>query len=135
MVGEKEPHEYTASLSVFSETIPLRDLAAALGPPSKGYDRGEPVSRRRPDGAKREQASWFLESKGRGVRPLEDQIEDLVTFAEEHREAFAALGPSIERRIFCGVFSGENAQGGVILEPALLRRLADMDLVVVLDLY
>jgi Domain of unknown function (DUF4279) len=135
MVGEQEPHEYRASLGVFSVTIPLRDLTAALGSPSRGYDRGEPVSRRKPDGPKREHAAWFLESEGGRVRPLEDQIEDLVAFVEQHRDAFDALAPSLERRISCGVFSGEDAQGGFSLEPALLRRLADLDLLVVFDLY
>jgi hypothetical protein len=131
MVCELEPHEYTASLSVFSETITLRDLTAALGAPSQGYDRGEPVSRRKPDGPKRKQAFWLLESTGQRARPLEDQIAELVGAAEEHREAFDALTPRPARRIFCGVFSGENAEGGFILEPALL----DLDLVLVFDLY
>jgi Domain of unknown function (DUF4279) len=135
MVGEKNPHEYTASLSVFSNTIPLRDLTAALGSPTTGHDRGEPASRSNPDGPKRGQASWLLESKGRRARPLEDQIEELVAFAEEHRKAFEALAPMLERRIVCGVFSGEHAQGGFILGPGLLRRLADLDLPVVFDLY
>jgi hypothetical protein len=135
MVGEQKPHEYTASLSVFSETNSLRDLTAALGAPSQGYDRGTPVSRRQPDGPKRMQASWFLESKGQRVRPLEDQIGELVVAADEHRETFDALTPGPERRIFCAVFSGENAQGGFMLEPGLLGRLADLDLPLVFDLY
>jgi hypothetical protein len=69
------------------------------------------------------------------VQPLEDQIEELVAFAEEHRTTFEALAPALERRILCGVFSGEDAQGGFILEPALLRRLADLDLPIMFDLY
>ena len=32
MVGEQNPHEYTASLGVFSDTIPLRELVVTLGP-------------------------------------------------------------------------------------------------------
>ena len=135
MVGEQEPHEYQASLIVISETISLADLIAALGKPSDGYDRGDPVSLRNPDGPKRQRAYWGLESEGGHARPLEDQIGDLVTFAEQHQEAFVALMPSVERRIFCGVFSGNDAQGGFTLEPSLLRRLADLDLEVVFDLY
>ena len=135
MAAEKEPHEYRASLAVFSETIALADLTAALGSPSAGHDHGDPVSRRKPGATKRRGATWILESEGPRVRLLEDQIEDLVMFSEEHRGAFDALAPRPERHIFCGVFSGTNAQGGFALEPALMRRLADLDLVVVFDLY
>jgi hypothetical protein len=134
MVGEKEPHEYRASLDVFSETISLGDLTAALGSPSEGYDRGDLVSGRSPDGPKRERAGWILESKS-GACILEDQIEELVVFAEEHRAAFDAFAPDLAARIFCGVFSGKDAQGGFTLEPGLLRRLADLDLPMVFDLY
>jgi hypothetical protein len=68
--------------------------------PSDGRDRGDPVSLRNPGDPKRQQASWTLTSEGRRVRPLEDRIEDIVAFVEEHREAFEALAPNIERRIF-----------------------------------
>ncbi len=135
MVGEKEPHEYSASLSVFSDTVPLSDLTAALGRPSRGFDRGDPVASQMPDGPKRQRAGWFLESEGRRARPLEDQIADLVVFAEEHREAFDALEPRIVKRIFCGIFSGKDAQGGFTLEPGLLRRIANLDLEVAFDVY
>jgi hypothetical protein len=135
MAGEQNPHEYTASLNVYSETIPLHNLTAALGPPTEAHDRGDPVSRSKPNGPKRAHTFWSLTSTGRRERPLEDQIEDLVSFAERHQHQFEALKPNPERRIFCGVFSGEDAQGGFILEPALLGRLANLDLVLVFDLY
>jgi hypothetical protein len=135
MVGEKKPHEYTASLRVFSETISLAELTEALGSASKGYDRGDLVSRRIPDGKRHQRAGWFLESEARRVKRLEDQIEDLVAFVEERRETFDALAPRVEKDIFCGIFSGQSAQGGFTLEPALLRRLADLGLEVVFDLY
>jgi effector-binding domain-containing protein len=130
-----EPHEYTASLTVSSETLSLGELTAALGSPSSGRDRGDPVSRRTPDGAKRRHSSWILKSAGGRARPLEDQIEDLVAFAEERREALGPLAADHEARVFCGIFSGEGAQGGFTLEPGLLRRLADIGLPVVFDLY
>ena len=135
MVDEQEPHEYQASLIVIGEAISLADLIAVLGSPSDSYDRGDSVSLRNPDGPKRQRAYWSLESEGGRARPLEDQIDDLVTFAEQRQEAFAAFMPRVERRIFCGVFSGNDAQGGFTLEPALLRRLADLKLEVVFDLY
>jgi hypothetical protein len=135
MVGEEEPHEYTATLGVFSETLSLAELTAALGTPSSGHDRGDPVSSRNAEGPKRKNARWSRESEGQRQRRLEDQIEDLVLFMEMHQDAFQALAPVVWRDIWCGVFSGEDAQGGFNLEPDLLRRLADLHLPMIFDLY
>jgi hypothetical protein len=37
--------------------------------------------------------------------------------------------------MFCGIFTGSNGQGGFTFEPELSRRLADLALPVVFDLY
>ena len=37
--------------------------------------------------------------------------------------------------IFCGIFSGTDAQGGFTIDTEQLRRLADLQLDVTFDLY
>jgi hypothetical protein len=134
MVGEKDPHEYSATLGVYSETMSLADLTAALGEPTTGYDRGDQIGRVHKD-LKRKHAGWFLESDGARVRKLEDMLADLALFMEEQAAAFETLGSRVERDIWCGIFSGEDAQGGFNFSPDLTRRLADLNVWVIFDLY
>jgi hypothetical protein len=68
-------------------------------------------------------------------RPLDEHIDELVVFAEIHRDALDSLRADCSIDIFCGVFSGEGAQGGFALEPSLTRRLSDLQLAVEFDLY
>jgi hypothetical protein len=137
MVGETEPHTYTATIGVFSESMSLAELTTALGPPTHGHDLGQPRSRRLPDGPKKRNSGWFLEAAcgDDELRGLSDQITELVIFLEAHVDQFVKLGERVTRDIWCGVYSGQDAQGGFNLEPALLRRLGDLDLPVIFDLY
>jgi hypothetical protein len=128
-------HEYSASLRVTSDTLPLRALVAALGEPSDGFSIGDRASPRLPECTKKRHTSWSLKSKASRERLLEAQIAELASFLEEHREALAAVRADVDVDIFCGVFSGDGAQGGFELDGALLRRLADLDVVVVFDVY
>jgi len=128
-------HEYFAALRVISETLTLADLAAALGEPSEGYDIDEPLSRRDPDGPKRPNSRWSLSSTVDRTRPLDEHVGELVTFAEQHRDALDALQPDVRVDIFCGAFTMGDAEGGFALEPALLRRLFELQVELVFDVY
>lgn len=130
-MDKPEPHEYTAGLRVFSERLKFADLEARLGEPTRGHDIGDPVSPRLPDSPKRPHAYWTLESSIERTRPL----DELVTFAEKNRDALDSLSPDCKMDISCGVFSGVDAQGGFSLEPSLSRRLSDLHLAVVFDIY
>jgi hypothetical protein len=50
-------------------------------------------------------------------------------------DALSSLGDLCEVDIFCGVFTEEDAQGGFVLDPELSRRLAELGLAVVVDVY
>jgi hypothetical protein len=113
----------------------LGDLVAALGEPSDGFSVGDRASPRLPESTGKRHTSWNLKSKASRDRPLEQQIAELAIFLEEHREALAAIRADVDVDIFCGVFTGDGAQGGFDLDEGLLRRLADLEVVVVFDIY
>jgi hypothetical protein len=134
-VDEQEGHEYTAALRVSTERLKLAELEARLGKPTEGHDVGDPVSRQRSDGPKRRHAQWSLQSSTERARPLDEHIEELVTFAERHRPALDSLRADCRIDIFCGVFSGDGAQGGFTIEPSLSQRLSDLQIAVGVDVY
>jgi hypothetical protein len=132
---EQEGHEYTAALRVSSERLKLAELEARLGKPTGGHNVRDPVSRQRPDGPKRRHAQWSLQSSIERTRPLDEHMEELVTFAETHSAALDSLRADCRIDIFCGLFSGDHAQGGFTIEPALSQRLSDLQLAVAVDVY
>lgn len=133
-VEEGRPHEYSASLRVFSDTRPLSDLVARLGSSSGGYEIGDPVSSRLL-GRTHGQSMWRLESSVDRLHRLEEHIEELVGFVEKHQDRFVDLRADCHVDIFCGVFSGSTINGGFVLEPSLAGRLNVFRLPVVVEVY
>ena len=134
-MDRQDQHEYKASLRVFSESLALADLVAALGEPTGSYDIGDPVSVRLPDGSRRTRAYWSLSSSAQRTQPLDDHVAELVEFIEAHSRQFDALKDNAEIDIFCGVFTGDGTQGGFTLASDLIRKLAALNLDVSFDLY
>ena len=132
MPDAREQHEYKASLRVFSASLTMADLVAALGGPDHGYDIGDPVGSCT-DGPRRTMSHWSLHSRVERTRPLDEHVAELVEFVEGHRRAFEALEADVD--IFCGVFTADDAQGGFTFTADLLRRLAELGLEVGFDLY
>jgi hypothetical protein len=113
----------------------MAEITGKLGQPARGHEAGEPVSQRRPEGPRHDSSLWLLESRLDRAQGLDEHIADLVAYAEARREAFDELSRDCEVDISCGVFSGDDAQGGFTFEPSLSRRLADLQLPVVFDIY
>jgi hypothetical protein len=78
---------------------------------------------------------WLLESTLDRARPLDQHIEEIAAFVEAHQQAVDSLRDQCVIDIFCGLFSGDGAQGGFTIEPALSGRLADLRLPVGIDIY
>lgn len=134
MTGQ-EQHEYTASLRVFSESLALADLVAALGEPSRSYDIGDPVSPRRPDGPRRTVSYWCLRSQAPRTSPLDEHIAEPVTFVDAHSHELHVLRDKTQVDVFCGVFTGDGTQGGFTLGADLMCLLGDLNLDVSFDLH
>jgi hypothetical protein len=127
-------HEYTASLRVLSETLSLDELSHRLGAPTLGYDKGDSGTPQRPRAPRKD--AWLLESGlERSVR-LDEHVAALVAFVESHRDELDGIRDACTVvDIFCGIFTGDDTQGGFAFEPELTRRLADLSLPVVFDIY
>ena len=134
-MDERRSHEYTATLRVFSKRLKLVELEAQLGKPTEGHEIGDPVSRQRPDGSRHQQAYWGLKSSIERTVRLDEHIDELLAFAEGHRDALDSVRASCSIDIFCGVFTGETGQGGFTFEPAISQRLGDLQLPVGFDVY
>jgi hypothetical protein len=137
-VEEAAPNEYAAALRVFSASLSRAELESRFGESTRGHDVGEPVSRRRPDGLKRTEASWILETALARTEKLDRHLEELVAFAETRREvidAVRATGGRVD--IYCGIFDGRSGgtKGGFTIQPSLSRSLGELDLPVAIEIY
>lgn len=137
MAGEQhhEPHRYRAALRVSSRSVRLSELALALGPPNaRSHDIGDPRSQR--SDSTWEHSAWtYAAGAGSADAPLEQLIGELVEFAESRAHALRQLRSQCEMDVFCGIISGDSAQGGFAFDPSLMRRLADLELEVIFDVY
>lgn len=127
-------HEYKASLRVFSDSMTATELTARLGEPSESYERGDPVSSR-PGASTRRRAMWRIESGLDRSRTLDEHLLALADFVEERQEAFESIRDRCDIDIFCGIFSGDDGQGGFVIQPSLSDRLARLRLPVAFDIY
>jgi hypothetical protein len=133
-----EPNEFTATLRVISTTLPLDDVTHRLGPPTRGHSVGDP--KKRAPKLKWQHTVWLREASGDDTA-LEPLVEELVTFAESRAPALRELrAAGCRADVTCSIFPGtrqaparlESATYifgcGVVLDAALLRRLAALDL-------
>jgi hypothetical protein len=124
---------YDASLRVFSDTLREDALAAALGKPTVSHDVGSLVSPR--SQMRHKNSGWILQSSGHSTRqPLEEQIEELVQFAEAHSRALDWLRPNCDIDLFCGV-AQRTINAGFQLRADLTRRIAVLELTIHVHVY
>jgi hypothetical protein len=127
--NEGGKHEYAACLRLISETLTLAEITAVLGPPTESRDIGEPVSQR-PGAAKSKHSFWSLCAEVEGTRPLDEHVEQVVELAEGHAAGLSQLRPHCRViDITCSVHAEPFAEGGWEFTPDLMRRVAELDLV------
>ena len=102
-----------------------------LEPTSSGL-KGERFSTRH-NGVRRT-SFWLLQSPLDASQPLEEHLEWLLDRLEPKTDSIKSLVEKWYGDFFCGLFS-EDLQGGATIESGLLRRLAQMGIPLVLDLY
>jgi hypothetical protein len=129
-----EGHKYSASLRVISYTLRLAALIERLGEPSRSHDIGDAVSARNPQSGRRRQSYWGLTPAQNRAAPMEQLINELLDFADLHRNDLDALRADCEIDLFCGIFS-EDAQGGFQLSPELMGRAVSHGLTIGFDIY
>ena len=137
--------EYSGSWRVASEVLDLATLCDVLGEPTRGHSRGELVSPARSD-ARRPQSQWSLDSGLARTEPLEAHVEALVAAVDTRRGGLARIRSDVTTDLFCGVFRHDQWVAakpaamivfgcGFVLSPALLARLAALEIPLSCDVY
>lgn len=122
--------ETKATLRIFSGMRTLAELVGALGPPSRGFSKGDfSGPGRRP----REQTFWAWESKSPQTAPLESHLEEVLAFILSIGE-FERIRKDCEIDVFC-MLSTTNGQGGAPISHHLMAKMAALKLNLVLDIY
>ena len=123
------------SLRISSDKRSCESISKVLkAEPSSAANRGDPTSKHAPASGVRELSSWILESGVGTTQSLEEHLGALLPFVEAHAEGLQQLAEDCKLEIFCG-FSSGNGQGGFVIEHDLLRRIGEVGLDIVLDLY
>lgn len=125
----------SASIRIVSELMSPTEISNVLNlEESRSFEKGEPINKRRPDGPKRKENLWILESDMDSSQALDCHIEKLSGIIEKRIESFKALLSKCKIEIYCG-FSSGNGQGGFVINSDLMKRLTLLPLDIVLDLY
>jgi len=131
---EQEDSKWSrGSLRIVSGTIDPVDIAKQLGlEPTKTHVKGSPRSARH--NATWPSSLWLLNSPLTDQSDMADHIRYFLDLLEPKVHALEALATNCKIDLFCG-FSSGNGQGGFVLDPHTLSRLAALKIPVVFDLY
>jgi Domain of unknown function (DUF4279) len=124
----------SASLRIHSQKLSAQEIDKALSTTAtKKFEIGDPVSKTNPK-VKRSESLWLLESGVAGSMQLEEHLIALLAFAEDRKQALAAIRNQCEVDLFCG-FSSGSGQGSMVLSAGTLARIAALRIDLCVDLY
>ncbi|TQV78280.1 DUF4279 domain-containing protein [Exilibacterium tricleocarpae] len=124
--------EVKTTLRVYSETLLIDDFKEILGEPSRGFSRGDPWSKGK---RFRKHSYWSLSSSIERTCSFDNHLSEILDFAESKKEEIIDLrskGCDIDISVF---FDSDNGQGGAILSSSTMKRLSDLELSLVFDVY
>jgi Domain of unknown function (DUF4279) len=78
---------------------------------------------------------WLIESGLDKRHTLDEHLAAIADRVEEQLGDFEAIRDACDIDIFCGIFSGDDGQGGFVIEPSLSKRLSRLRLTVAFDIY
>lgn len=123
------------SICISSQTIDPAKISSVLNiKASSSHEKGELINRRNPNGPRRQENLWVLESDLDSSEPLEHHMKTMISIIENKIDSFENLIPHCKLELFCG-FSSENGQGGFVLDSGLLKRATAIPIDIVFDLY
>jgi hypothetical protein len=123
-----------AAFCIYGETLEPGEISRELGlqatnsglkgeRPSK-YPRARPLRT----------SIWILNSPLDEHLPLQDHLKWLLGTLEPKIDVVRAIARQYDAKSFCG-YSSEHGQGGCTFDAALLDRIANLRVPLVLDLY
>jgi hypothetical protein len=122
--------ETKATLRIFSSVRTLSELVGTLGPPSRGFSKGDSSG---PGRQPREQTYWAWGSTSAQTAPLETHLEEVLAFIASIGE-FEPLRQDCEIDVFCRLAT-TNGQGGASISHRVMARMAALELNLSLDIY
>ena len=103
--------------------------------PTKQRIKGELRRKRNPKSNVFEKSVWLYDSSLPDSSALHEHLECLLKVIESNRVPLAGIRHRIAAMdIFC-MFSSQHGQGSAVLDAELLRRLGELDIDVIIDLY
>ena len=124
--------EVKTTLRVYSETLSINDFKERLGDPSIGFSRGDLWSKGK---RVRKHSYWSLSSSIESKCSFDNHLAEILDFSEFKKEEiiyFRNRGCDIDISVF---FDSDNGQGGATLSSLSMKRLCDLDLDLVFDVY
>lgn len=122
-----------ASLWIGGDPFHPDQASAILGlQATKSGVKGERYSSRH--NMVRRASFWYLECPLSDRLPLPEHLRWLLDLLEPKLDLINSITQKWRVEFFCG-FSSEGGQGGITFDPSLLRRLANMGIPLVFDLY
>lgn len=122
-----------ATLRITHDTAPAADVTARLGlAPTDAHDRGEARPRNLPPWKHK---LWSLSSGPTDAQTLAAHLDALLDLVEPAAKAIHGLAADGFRMDWFCCLDVEDGQGGEALDPALLRRLAELPIALSLDIY
>jgi hypothetical protein len=124
-------NELSVSLNIYGHEDVAR-LTQDLGlKPDKALNKGEPLIA---GAAPIPQSIWELKSRLPASRSLEEHVESLLDVLILHKDELAEIAKKYKTVIAVGArYNEPNPE--VVLEPAVLKNLADLGVSLWLDLY
>ena len=133
-LGDQDDIKWSkASLRIFSETIDPSEIGKIMElEATRTHVKGALRSPRHK--AVWPTSMWSLKSPLGDQRDMTDHIGYLLDQLEPKRQVLGHLAEHCKIDLFCG-FSSGNGQGGFVLDPLTLSRLAAFKIPLTFDLY
>lgn len=80
------------------------------------------------------ESRWIFESPLDDSRPISEHVDFILKLIEEHLDEFREIVKQGEIDIWCTVTIGDS-QGGVDLDPSLIKRLTVVPIRIIFGLY
>lgn len=127
--------EAAVSLRISSGVLSVSDITQIVGvSPSESYEKGELISKRSRLPKYREESGWFIESGLSSSIPIEEHLQKIAEFIDDHLPALQSLTAECDIGIYCN-FTICSGQGGFVLDNEVLHKLLRLPIDLWVDLF
>jgi len=132
----EEDKWYMVSLRIGGDAFTVDDIVSILGlQPTFQGKKGELMGGQ-PGRARYETNFWGFSLEMNGATPFEEQVPKLLDLIDTRNDTFKKIlsTPGMRGELIFA-FSSGNGQGGAYISSKLLKRISDLGLHLIIDLY